>query len=84
MVNAAVESSVRRRQDRRRVSDKKRAAALFRLWHDARHLIDLGERLGESELVHLLGVTQLLIEERAASLGSGGPALGDVDQGLPN
>ncbi|CAN5923457.1 hypothetical protein BH11PSE3_BH11PSE3_25170 [soil metagenome] len=64
------------------MTDKKKAAALFRLWHDARHLVGLAERLGDSELVHLLGVTQLLIEERAASFG--GPAFGEVDTAPPN
>ena len=59
-----VEPKVRRRRSRRPLSAKKRAAALFRVWHGVRELIEEAERLGDSELVHFLAVAQLLVEER--------------------
>ncbi len=84
VVEILVEPSRQRRRNRPRVSEKKKAAALFRLWHDARQLMELAERLDDSELVHLLAVTQLLVEERAATLGTGGAAFDEVETGLPN
>jgi hypothetical protein len=78
-----VEPNVRRRRGRQALSEKKRAAALFRIWHGVRELIDEAERLGENELVHFLAVAQLLVEERAAAITAGG-AFDAVDTSLPN
>ena len=79
-----VEPSVRRRRGHHPLAGKKKAAALFRVWHGVRGLIEAAERLGDSELVHLLAVTQLLVEERAAPLTSGIAAFEHVDANLPN
>ncbi|MFO1079947.1 MAG: hypothetical protein U1E23_04880 [Reyranellaceae bacterium] len=64
---------------RRRGADLKRqrAGTLFRLWNELGALRREAERLQEAELVHLLSVTQLLIEDRAqASV----PALAGFDE----
>jgi len=74
-----VERNVRRRRNRQPVAGTKRAAALFRIWHGVRELIEEAERLGDGELVHFLAVAQTLIEEKA-----GGTELADVDTSLPN
>jgi hypothetical protein len=79
-----VEPNVRRRRSRQPLSGKKKAAALFRVWHGVRELIEQAERLGDSELVHFLAVTQLLVEERATTLTSGIAAFDQVDTSLPN
>jgi hypothetical protein len=79
-----VEPNVRRRRSRQPLSGKKKAAALFRVWHGVRELIEQAERLGDSELVHFLSVTQLLVEERATTLTSGIAAFDQVDTSLPN
>ena len=79
-----VEPKVRRRRSRRPLSPKKRAAALFRIWHGVRELIAEAERLGDSELVHFLAVAQLLVEEKATALTSGTAAFDAVDTSLPN
>ena len=71
MVEIVLEPNVRRRRGRQPLSGKKKAAALFRVWHGVRELIEQAERLGDSELVHFLAVTQLLVEERATTLTSG-------------
>jgi hypothetical protein len=84
LVEIIVEPNVRRRRGRRPLSGKKKAAALFRVWHGVRELIEQAEQLGDSELVHFLAVTQLLIEERAATLTSGVAAFEHVDTSLPN
>jgi hypothetical protein len=80
-----VEPNVRRRRRRRRsLSGSKRAAALFRVWHGVRDLIEEAERLNDSELVHFLAVAQLLVEEKASTLASGTNAFDKIDTGLPN
>ncbi len=80
----AVEPKARRRRKRRPLSAKKRAAALFRIWHGVRDLIVEAERLNDSELVHFLAVAQLLVEERATALTTAGTAFENVDTSLPN
>ena len=84
LVEIVVEPNVRRRRGRQPLSGKKKAAALFRVWHGVHELIEQAERLGDSELVHLLAVTQLLVEERATTLTSSVAAFETVDTGLPN
>jgi hypothetical protein len=79
-----VEPKVRRRHSRRSLSLKKRAAALFRIWHGVRELIEESERLGDSELVHFLAVAQLLVEEKTTALTSGTAAFDAIDTSLPN
>lgn len=79
-----VEPNIRRRRSHAPLSDKKRAAALFRIWHSVREMIGEAERLGDGELVHFLAVSQLLIEERVTTLTSGVPAFALADTSLPN
>lgn len=75
---------MRRRRGRQLLSGKKKAAALFRVWHGVRDLVEQAEQLGDSELVHFLAVTQLLVEERATTLTSGVAAFAQLDTSLPN
>ena len=79
-----VEPNIRRRRGRAPLSEKKRAAALFRVWHGVRERIEEAERLGDGELVHFLEVSQLLVEERVTLLTSGVPAFALADTALPN
>lgn len=83
-IDIIVEPNIRRRRGREPLSDKKRAAVLFRVWHAVCELIEEAESLGDSELVHFLAVTQLLVEERVSTLSSGVPAFDTVDTSLPN
>ena len=84
LIEIIVEPNIRRRRPRRPLSGKKKAAALFRVWHGVRELIEEAERLGDSELVHFLAVAQLLVEERATTATSGVAAFDQVDTSLPN
>jgi hypothetical protein len=81
LFDIVVEPEVRRRRVRRPVSAKKRAAALFRIWHGLRELNELAEYLDDAELVHFLEVALLLVEDKVASerLGFDG-----VDTSRPN
>jgi hypothetical protein len=83
VVEIVVEPNVRRRRGRQALSKKKRAAALFRVWHGVRELIDEAERLGENELVHFLAVAQMLVEEKATTVTSGA-AFEGAETGLPH
>ena len=78
-----VEPNGRRRRSRQPLASSRRAAALFRAWHALRDLIEESERLGEAEVVHFLGVAQMLIEEKANALTSAAGFDG-VEAGLPN
>jgi len=79
-----VEPNIRRRRGRAPLSEKKRAAALFRVWHSVREMIEEAERLGDGELVHFLAVSQLLVEERVTMLTSNVAAFATVDTSLPH
>ncbi|MBS0537423.1 MAG: hypothetical protein JSR47_01625 [Proteobacteria bacterium] len=78
-----VEPRVRRRRMSEPLSEKKRAAALFRIWHGMREFCDEAERLGDGELVHFLEVARLLVEEKVAAVTSGG-AFDGIDTSRPN
>jgi hypothetical protein len=77
-----VEPNARRRR-RQPLSGKKRAAALFRMWHDLAEMIREAELIGDRELVHFLSVTQLLVAEKAVGL-TGTAAFEAVDTSRPN
>jgi hypothetical protein len=79
-----VERNVRRRRNRRPLAGTKRAAALFRIWHSVREMIDEAERLGDGELVHFLAVAQLLVEEKTTEMTAGAATFAGVDTSLPN
>ncbi len=74
----------RRRRNRQSPAGTKRAAALFRMWHGVRDMVDEAERLGDGELVQFLAVAQMLIEERTAELSPSGAAFVGIDTSLPN
>ena len=84
MVDIVAEANVRRRRVRRTLAGKKKAAALFRVWHGVREMMLEAERLGDRELLHFLAVTQLLVEERALNAGSPITGFEQVDTSLPN
>ena len=84
MVEIVLETNVRRRRGRHSLSGKKKAAALFRVWHRVRELSLQAEKLDDSELVHFLAVTQLLVEERATTFTPGIAAFDHVETNLPN
>jgi hypothetical protein len=80
----SVEQTDEQRLGGQPLADRTKVAALFRTWHAVRELAKQAEHLGDRELMHFLGVTQLLIEERARSNGLAVPALEDADPGPVN
>ena len=80
-----VEPRVRRRRVRQPLSGKKRAAALFRVWHGLRDMVDEAERLGDGELVHFLEIARLLVEDKVAAESAGiATGFDEVDTSRPN
>ncbi|MBS0522907.1 MAG: hypothetical protein JSS04_04650 [Proteobacteria bacterium] len=79
-----VEPTNGRRRNRQSMAGTKRAAALFRMWHGVRDMLNEAEHLGDGELVHFLAVAQMLIEERTAGLTPGTEAFVGIDTSLPN
>ena len=49
-------------------SANEKASNLYRFWHNVRDIKEDAEQMGDKELVLLVGMVELLVEERAASL----------------
>ncbi len=65
---------------KRRVSTKQKTSALFHLWHNLQDIKVEAEQMGDRELVLLIGMMELLVEERVSGLnGAHGAALARVD-----
>ena len=65
---------------KRRLSPKQKTAALFRLWHNLKEIETEAEQMGDSELVLLAGMMELLLEERISGLsGTPSAALATMD-----
>jgi hypothetical protein len=53
---------------KRRVSTKQKASHLFRFWHNMQDIKSEAEEIADRELVLLVGMVELLVEERIAAL----------------
>ena len=56
---------------RKRLSAKQKSSTLFHFWHNLRDIKDEAELMKDGELVLLVGMMELLVEERIALLGGG-------------
>jgi hypothetical protein len=87
MTNAmthAMAIDVERKPRRRGLSTKQKASSLFRLWHGIQDIKEDADRMKDEELGLLVGMIELLVEERAAGLGRRGAALAAADTTRPN
>jgi hypothetical protein len=83
MTNAmAIE--VGRKPRRRGLSTRQKASSLFRLWHSIQDIKEDAQHMNDEELALLVGMIELLVEERAAGLGRRGAALAGADTTRPN
>ena len=70
---------------KRRLSAKQRTTTLFYLWHNLRDLKAEAELMDEGELVLLLGMVELLVEDRISGLNiPHGAVLAAADTAHPN
>ena len=53
---------------KRRVSSKQKTSQLFRFWHNMQDIKSEAEEIADRELVLLVGMVELLVEERIADL----------------
>ena len=68
-----------------RISARQRATTLFYLWHNLRDIKAEAEQIGDGELVLLLGMAELLVEERVSGLNiAHGAMLAATETARPN
>lgn len=60
---------------KRRLSAKQKSSTLFHFWHNLQDFKEEAEQMKDGELVLLIGMMELLVEERIALLGGGRAAL---------
>jgi hypothetical protein len=60
---------------KRRLSAKQKTSTLFHFWHNLQDIKDEAEQMKDGELVLLIGMMELLVEERIALLGGGRAAM---------
>ena len=73
------------KQRRRRLSAKQRTTTLFYLWHNLRDIKAEAEQLSDSELGLLLGMVELLVEDRISGLNiAHGAVMASADTARPN
>jgi len=75
---------VGRRPRKRGLSTKEKASSLYRLWHSIQDIKVDAEQMKDSELVLLVGMIELLVEERTAGLSRRGAALAAADTTRPH
>src|SRR5215475_15511098 len=75
---------VGRKSRKRGLTTKQRASSLYRLWHTIQDIKEDAEQMKDNELVLLVGMIELLVEERTAGLSRRGAALAAADTTRPN
>ena len=60
---------------KRRLSAKQKSSTLFHFWHNLQDIKGEAEQMKDGELVLLIGMMELLVEERIALLGGGRAAM---------
>jgi hypothetical protein len=83
MVNA-VATQMGRRPGKRGLSARQKASSLYRLWHSIQDIKEDAEQMKDKELVLLVGMIELLVEERTASLTPRGAMMAAADTTRPN
>ncbi|HYX04168.1 MAG TPA: hypothetical protein VE963_18890 [Reyranella sp.] len=80
----AVAIQIGRKPRKRGLSAKQKVSSLYRLWHSIQDIKEDAEQMKDSELVLLVGMIELLVEERTAGLSRRGAALAAADTTRPN
>ena len=80
----AVAIQVGRKPRKRGLSAKQKVSSLYRLWHSIQDIKEDAEQMKDNELVLLVGMIELLVEERTAGLSRRGAALAAADTTRPN
>jgi hypothetical protein len=70
-MHSGVGLSVGRKARKPRLSVKQETSSLFHLWHSIQDIKTKAESMKDKELVFMIGLVELLVEERTAQ---GGPA----------
>lgn len=59
---------VQHKPRKRRLSPKQKACSLYQLWHSLQDMKDEADGMKDRELALLIGMVELLVEERTAGL----------------
>ena len=59
---------VQHKSRKRRLSAKQKACSLYQLWHSLQDMKEEADGMKDKELVLLIGMIELLVEERTAGL----------------
>ena len=81
MANAAIFHTVNRKHGKRGNGMKAGSPNLFYLWHKIQDIKAEAEQMKDRELVFMIGLVELLVEERATP---GAAALATVDTSTPH
>ncbi|MBV8193001.1 MAG: hypothetical protein JOY64_14030 [Alphaproteobacteria bacterium] len=73
-----------RKSRKRGLTTRQRASSLYRLWHTIQDIKEDAEQMKDSELVLLVGMIELLVEERTAGLTPRGAMLAAADTTRPH
>jgi len=85
MMTNATSFQVEQKPRKRRLSTKQKAASLYQLWHGIQDIKADAEQMNDGELALLIGMVELLVEERTAGLSRAhGAALSAADTARPN
>ena len=77
--------AAQRRPRRQRISTKQKASRLYQLWHLLKDMKGEAEEMNDKELDLLVGMMELLVEERTATLTlPHGSLLAAADTTRPN
>lgn len=87
MTNATgflVEQKATHKSSKRRLSPKQKKTSLYQLWHGIQDMKAEAEQMKDGELVLLIGIVELLVEERTAGLSRKNGALAAADTARPH
>jgi hypothetical protein len=85
MMANATSFQVEQKPRKRRLSTKQKATSLYQLWHGIQDIKADAEQMNDGELALLIGMVELLVEERTAGLSRAhGSALSGADTARPN
>ena len=84
MSNALAIEVGRKARKPRALSPRQRASSLYRLWHSIQDIKEDAQGMKDKELLLLVGMIELLVEERTAGLGQGAASLAAADTSRPH
>lgn len=80
----AMTIQVTRKPRKRGLSSKQRVSSLYRLWHSIQDIKEDAVEMKDKELMLLVGMVELVVEERTAGLSRQGASVAAADTSRPH